>query len=84
MSHTLGAPGSRQAKQLRRLHAQLSRGRSRHRQKKSCVFARRVTSVVSDSLRPCRLWPARLSVGERGAPGRNTGAYWPILVATPF
>jgi len=24
------------------------------------------------------------SVRERGSPGKNTGAYWPILVAIPF
>ena len=28
--------------------------------KKSCVYVLRVTSVKSNSLRPCRLWPARL------------------------
>ena len=47
--------GSLQAKQLCHLHAQLSLGQNCHRQKKSCVYARRVTSVVSDSLWPCRL-----------------------------
>ena len=45
---------------LRRLHAQLSRRQSCHRKKKSCVYACRATSVVSNSLRPCKLWPARL------------------------
>ena len=53
-------PGSPQAKQLCQLHAQLSLGQSCHRQKKSCVYAHRVTSVMSNSLQPCRLWPARL------------------------
>ena len=53
-------PGSPQVKQLCHLHDQLSLGQSCHRQKKSCDFARRVTSVVFDSLRPCGLWPARL------------------------
>ena len=28
--------------------------------KKSCVYVLRVTSVKSNSLRPCRLWPASL------------------------
>ena len=46
-------PGSLQAKQLHHLHAQLSLGQSCHRQKKkkkakkSCVYARRVASVLS-------------------------------------
>ena len=53
-------PGSLQAKQLYHLHAQLSLGQSYHKQKKSCLFAHRIASVVSDSLQPCRLWPARL------------------------
>ena len=56
----LAPPGSPQAKELRHLHAQLSPGQSCHRPKKSCVYARRVTSVMSNALRPCRLWPARL------------------------
>ena len=43
-------PGSPQAKQLRYLHTQLSMGQSCHRLKKSCVYVRRVASVVSDSL----------------------------------
>ena len=41
--------GSQQAKQLRRLHAQLSLGQSCHRKKKSYANARRVTLVVSES-----------------------------------
>ena len=28
--------------------------------RKSCIYTCRVTYVVSKSLRPCRLWPARL------------------------
>ena len=51
---------------------------------KSCVYACRVTSVLSDSLRPYRLWPARLLCQRRGTPGKNTGVYWPVLVAIPF
>ena len=56
----LALPASPKAKQLRHLHAQLSLGQSCHRQKKSCIYARRVALVVSDFLQPCRLWPARL------------------------
>ena len=44
-----------QAKELHHLHAQLSLGRSCHRQKKSCAYAHRVALVVSNSLQPCRL-----------------------------
>ena len=43
-------PGSPQAKQLHHLHTQLSLGQSCHRQKKSCIYARRVALVVSNSL----------------------------------
>ena len=53
-------PGFPQAKQLGHLHTQLSLGQSCHRQKKSCIYACRVTSAVSNSLRPCELWPASL------------------------
>ena len=53
-------PGSLQAKLLGHLHAQLSLGQSCHRQKRSCIYTHRVASVVSNSLQPCRLWPARL------------------------
>ena len=53
--------------------------------KKACVYVRTVTLVVSNSLPPYRLWPARpLCQGEGGSPGKNTGAYWPKLVAIPF
>ena len=83
----LAPPGSSQAKQLRHLHAQLSLGQSCHRpkkKKKSCIYACSVTSVLSDCLWPCRLWPARLLCQRRGSPGKNTGVYWPILVVVPF
>ena len=54
------------------------------KKKKSCVYAHRVASVLSDSLRPCRLCPARLLCQRGGSPDKNTGAYWPILVAIPL
>ena len=75
--------GSLQAKQLHYLHTQLSLGQSCHRQNKSCIYAHRITSVVSDSLQRCRLWPARL-LYQGGSPGKNPGAHGPILVAIPF
>ena len=80
----LAPPGSPQAKQLCHLHAQLSLGQSCHRQKKSCVYAHRVASVVFDSLQPCRLWPARILCQKGGSLGKNTRVYWPILVTIPF
>ena len=51
--------------------------------KKTRVNVCRVASVVSSSLQPCRLWPARL-LCQGGSPGKNTGVYWPTLVAIPF
>ena len=75
----LAPPGSLQAKQLHHLHAQLSLGQSCHRQEKSCVYARRVTSVMSDSLRPCRLWPVRLLFQGRGFSRQE---YWSVLANT--
>ena len=75
-------PGTPQAKQLCHLHTQLSLGQSCHRQN-SCVYALGVALVISNSLQPCRLRPARL-LCQGGSPGKNTGAYWPTLVAIPF
>jgi len=72
-------PGSLQAKQLHHLHAQLSLGQSCHRQKKSCVYVHRVTSVVSDSLWPRRLWPSRL-LCHGGEFFRQK--YWSVLANT--
>ena len=59
-------------------------GRAATGNKKSCVYAHRVALIVSDSLQPCRLWPVRLLCQRGRCPGKNTGAYWPILVAIPF
>ena len=75
----LAPPGSPQTKLLRLLHAQLSLAQSCHRQKKSCVCAHRVALVVSDSLRPCRLWPARL-LCQGGRFSRQE--YWSVLANT--
>ena len=50
--------------------------------KKSCVYAHRVTLTfltLSDSLRPCRLWPARL-LCQGGEFSRQE--YWSILANT--
>ena len=50
--------------------------------KKSCVYACRVTWVVSDSLQSYGLWPAGF-LCQGGSPGKNIGVCWPILVACP-
>ena len=44
--------------------------------KKSCICACRVALVVSDSLRPCRLWPARLLCQGGGCSWQE---YWSVL-----
>ena len=77
-------PRCLQAKQLHHFSAQLSLGQNCNRQKKSCVYMHRVTWVISNSLQPCRLWLASLLCQRRGSPCKNTGAYWPIMVAIPF
>ena len=80
----LGPQGSRQAKQLRHLHIQLSLGQSCHRQKKSCIYVPRVDTVISDSLNPVDCGLPGFSVREGGSPGKNTGVYCPILGVIPF
>ena len=75
----LGCP---HAKQLCHLHAQLSLEQSCHRQTMSCVYVCRVTLVMSNSLRPCGMWPARL-LCQGILPGKNTGVYWPIWLPYP-
>ena len=75
-------PGSLQAKQLCHLHAQVPLGQSCHRQKrkkKSCIYGHRVTLVMSESLWPCKLWPAKLLCqGE----GFSRQEYWSVLANT--
>ena len=84
----LAPPESPQAKQLNHLHAQFSLGAElpqAKKKKKSFVF------MHTGSLRSCvtlcglvHCGLPGLSVRERGSPGKNTGPYWPILVAIPF
>ena len=57
-------------------------GRAATGKKISCIYARKVTSIVSNCFRPCSLWPARL-LCQGGSSGKNTAVYWPILVAIP-
>ena len=60
-------------------------GRAATGKKKSCIYVHKVALVMSDSLRSCRLWPARLLCqGGGDSTGKNIGAYWPVLVAIPF
>ena len=80
----LAPPGSPYAKQLCHLPAQLSLGQSCHRQKS-------LASMHAGSLWSCLTLcdpedcglPG-FSVREGASPGKNTGVYWPILVAIPF
>ena len=51
--------------------------------KKSLAPMHAVTSAVSNSLRLCSLWPVRLPCQGGASPGKNTGVYWPVLVAIP-
>ena len=75
----LAPPGSLQAKQLCHLHTQLSLGQSCRSQKKPFVYVCRVSLVVSSSLRPCGLWPARL-LCQGG--GFSRQEYWSLLANT--
>ena len=79
VSAHLALPGPLQAKQLCHRYTQLSLGQSHHRQKKSCTYARRVALVVSNSLHPCGLWPARRLCQEVGFSQKE---YWSGLANT--
>ena len=76
-------PGSPHAKQLSHLQAQLLLGPRCHSQHTyiyiSCVCA-------SGSLPSCPslCWPVAYVLLCQGSPGRNTGEYWPVLLAAPF
>ena len=59
-------------------------GRAATGKKSLGIYAHGVTSVVSDSLQPVDSGPPGFSVREAGSPGKNTGAYGPILVTIPF
>ena len=77
----LGFP---QARQVCHLYAQLSLGQSCHRQK--CLACMRTGSLWScpTLCNPVGYGLPGFSVRKRGSPGKNTGAYWPKLVAIPF
>ena len=77
-----------QTKQLHHLHAQPSLGQSCHRQKKKKKKGLHVCKQGHlGHIQLCDPVDSGLpgfSVREGGSPGKNTGAYWPILVTTPF
>ena len=54
-------------------------GRTATGKKKPCIYAHGVASVMSHSLKPCRLWPARLL-----CPGGRFSRqeYWSVLANT--
>ena len=58
-------------------------GRAATGKKMSCIYVRKVTLVVPNS-GPVDCGLPGFSVKEPGFPGKNAGAYWPILVAIPF
>ena len=55
-----------------------------HRQKNSCIYARRVALVMSNSLRPCGLLPAWLLCQRGGFSRQEYWSIWPILIAINF
>ena len=58
--HTWCLQGPRKPSSYTTFMPNSHRGRAATGKKMSCIYALRVTSVVSNSLKPCRLWPARL------------------------
>ena len=79
----LALPGSLQAKQLRHLHTQPLLGQSCHRQKK--VLRLTMQGCFGHVQLFATLWTMACQTSLSGdSPGKNTGAYWPILVAIPF
>ena len=62
-------------------------GRAATGKKNPYTYAHKVSLVVSNSLRSCGLIVCGLpgfSVRQGDSLGKNTGVYWPILVAIPF
>ena len=66
---------------LSHLYAQLLLGRAAT--SKNSLASRHVGSLrYCLTLQPCRLWSSRILC--QGSPGKETGAYWPILVVISF
>ena len=75
-------PGSLEAMQLCRLHAQLSL-------RQSCHGQNTLLSLLSVSLQDCQIpfYPGdygRILYEGGDSPCKNPGAYWPIWIAMPF
>jgi len=68
--------GFPQPKQLCQLHAQPSLGQTCHRQKKACIYARRVTSVMFNSWQPCGLPGFSVRGFLQSIILERTGQYW--------
>ena len=81
--HTWRHQGPRITKQLCHFHAQPSLGQSCYRQKilVSMHAGSLQLSPTLHDLVDCGLTGFSC---QEGSPGKNTGAYWPILVAIPF
>ena len=79
----LAPPGSPQPQQLRHLHAQPSLGQSYHRQKSLGSVHAESLWLFSTLCDPVDCSLPGFSV-RGGSPGKNTGVYWPILVAISF
>ena len=76
--------GFLQDEKLHNLHAQSSLGQNCHRpkkkkEKKNHLGSMHTWSLQSDSMQPCRLWPARLLCQERVFSRQE---YWSVLVNT--
>ena len=52
--------------------------------KKPCAYVHRVASKCLTHRDPVDCDLPGFSVREESSPGKNAGAYWPILVAMPF
>ena len=77
--HTQSHQGSRKPSSCATFTLNSHWGRAASGEEKACVCVSRVASVTSDSLRPCRLWPARLLCQ---AGGFSRQEHWSALANT--
>ena len=54
---------------------------AKKKKKKPCIYGYRVALVVSNF---APLWTVACQASQEDSPGKNSGAYWPILLAIPF
>ena len=78
--YTLGLPGSPQPSSCTTFMLNSHQGRAAIGKKKSCIYVCRVALVMSNSLRPCTLWPARLLCQGGGEFSRQE--HWSVLANT--